>query len=222
MEIVTKINQILQEYSSGDKLNAYKKLKKIFSQHQSNNKIRFNIAVMEQELGFTTTARNNYTFLIEKENHLKSMINLYLLELKEEKNIDALNIINKILDKNNSLTNVLVDKAFVYYKLNKIKESLDICTSLLKQTENDVRVLNILGLCYFRKKDYKKAESFFLNGLEIDTNFIPLLNSLGIITKSKLSQEDLDVQLCDIGPPLKDITNGMKINDTTTTFQTTN
>ena len=68
MEIVTKINQIIQEYSSGDKLNAYKKLKKIFSQHQSNNKIRFNIAVMEQELGFTTTARNNYTFLIEKEN----------------------------------------------------------------------------------------------------------------------------------------------------------
>ena len=179
MEIVTKINQILQEYSSGDKLNAYKKLKKIFSQHQSNNKIRFNIAVMEQELGFTTTARNNYTFLIEKENHLKSMINLYLLELKEEKNIDALNIINKILDKNNSLTDVLVDKAFVYYKLNKIKESLDICTSLLKQTKNDVRVLNILGLCYFSKKDYKKAESLFLNGLKIDTNFIPLLNSLG-------------------------------------------
>ena len=120
MEIVTKINQILQEYSSGNKINAYKKLKKIFSQHKSNNKIRFNIAVMEQELGFTAAARNNYTFLINKENHLKSMINLYLLELKEEKNIDALNIINKILDKDNSLTNVWVDKAFVYYKLNKL------------------------------------------------------------------------------------------------------
>ena len=73
MEIVKKINQILQEYSSGNKVNAYKKLKKIFFQHQSNNKIRFNIAVMEQELGFTTEARNNYTFLIDKENHLKSM-----------------------------------------------------------------------------------------------------------------------------------------------------
>ena len=138
MEIVTKINHILQEYSSGNKINAYKKLKKIFSQHKNNNKIRFNIAVMEQELGLTAAARNNYTFLIDKENHLKSMINLYLLELKEDKNIDALNIINKILDKDSSLTNVLVDKAFVYYKLNKIKESLDICTSLLKQTENDV------------------------------------------------------------------------------------
>ena len=179
MEIVKKINQILQEYSSGNKVNAYKKLKKIFFQHQSNNKIRFNIAVMEQELGFTTEARNNYTFLIDKENHLKSMINLYLLELKEEKNIDALNIINKILDKDNSLINVLVDKAFVYYKLNKIKESLDICTSLLKQKKSDVRVLNILGLCFFAKKNYKEAESIFLNGLDIDPNFIPLLNSLG-------------------------------------------
>ena len=179
MKIVTRINQILQEYSSGKKINAYKKLKKIFSQHQSNNKIRFNIAVMEQELGFTTAARNNYTFLINKENHLKSMINLYLLELKEEKNSDALIIINKILNKNSSLINVLVDKAFVYYKLNKIKESLDICTSLLKQSEDNFKVLNILGLCHFAKKNYKKAESIFLKGLEIDTNFIPLLNSLG-------------------------------------------
>jgi len=63
--------------------------------------------------------------------------------------------------------------------LNKIKESLDICTSLLKQSENNIGVLNILGLCHFAKKDYKKAESIFLKGLEIDTNFIPLLNSLG-------------------------------------------
>ena len=96
MEIVTKINRILQEYSTGNKINAYKKLKKIFSQHKNNNKIRFNIAVMEQELGFTAAAKNNYTFLINKESHLKSMINLYLLELKEDNNINALNIINKI------------------------------------------------------------------------------------------------------------------------------
>ena len=120
MEIVKKINKILQEYASVNKISAYKKLKKIFSQNKNNNKIRFNIAVMEQGLGLTTAARNNYTILINKENHLKSMINLYLLELKEDKNIDALNIINKILDKDSSLTNVLVDKAFVYYKLNKI------------------------------------------------------------------------------------------------------
>ena len=93
MEIVTKINQILQEYSSGNKASSYKKLKKIFSQHQNNNKLRFNIAVMEQELGFTAAARNNYTFLINKENHLKSMINLYLLELKDNKNIRVIFLI---------------------------------------------------------------------------------------------------------------------------------
>ena len=38
MKIVTKINQILQEYSTGNKINAYKKLKKIFSKYQSNKK----------------------------------------------------------------------------------------------------------------------------------------------------------------------------------------
>ena len=34
-----------------------------------------------------------------------------------------------------------------------------------------------------------------------------LLNSLGIITKSTLNQDDLDTPLCDNGPLLKDITN---------------
>ena len=54
---------------------------------------------MEQELGFTAAARNNYTFLINKENHLKSMINLYLLELKEEKNINVLVLAARIDEK---------------------------------------------------------------------------------------------------------------------------
>ncbi len=66
MEIVTKINQILQEYSSGNKASSYKKLKKIFSQHQNNNKLIFNIDLIEQELGFTIESSNNFTFLMDK------------------------------------------------------------------------------------------------------------------------------------------------------------
>ena len=55
----------------------------------------------------------------------------------------------KILDKDNSLINVLVDKAFVYYKLNKIKESLDICIALLKKTICSFKL--ILTICLYCK-----------------------------------------------------------------------
>ena len=59
MEIEKKINEILREFSLDNKLQAYKKLKKIFSNYQTNNKIRYNIAVMEKELGFKNQARIN-------------------------------------------------------------------------------------------------------------------------------------------------------------------
>ena len=95
------------------------------------------------------------------------------------------------------------DKAFVYYKLNKINESLDICTALLKQKKSDIRVLNILGLCHFAKKNYKKAESIFLKGLDINTNFIPLLNSLGRLyheTRESIKAEKMFLKALAIQP----------------------
>ena len=51
------------------------------------------------------------------------MVNLYNLEIKEEKYNDALKIINKVLELNNNLEFVAKDKAFVFLKLNKIDES---------------------------------------------------------------------------------------------------
>jgi len=179
MEISEKINEILREYSTGNKLKAYKNLKRIFSKNKNNNKMRYNIAFMEQELGFKNLAKKNYKFLIEKEHHIKSMMNLYLLDLKDENYIGALKIIELILKKHPSQYNVLRDKAYVFYKIKKIEESLNICSYLIRNNNEDYLALNIMGLCNFSLKKYKEAEKILLKGLKINQNSVPLLNSLG-------------------------------------------
>ena len=47
--IVTEINNILSIYLSGNKNIAYEKLKKISKKYPANEKIKFNLAFMEQD-----------------------------------------------------------------------------------------------------------------------------------------------------------------------------
>ena len=84
MNINHKINKALKEFSLGNRESAYQKLKKLFNENKENHLLRFNLAVVEQALNLNEQAKNNYNFLVEKTSHLKSMVNLYLLYLKED------------------------------------------------------------------------------------------------------------------------------------------
>ena len=139
----------------------------------------YNLAVMEKELWFKDLAREKFKFLIHQEDHLKSMINLYLLDLKDEKYLSALKITNLILQKDPTQKDVLRDKAYILYKIQNIEESQKICLFLLQNNNQDYLTLNILGLIYFNKKNFKKAEDIFIKGLKINKNSAVLLNSLG-------------------------------------------
>ena len=56
MNLSNKLNAILKDYSEGNKRSAYKKFKKIYIQNNKNIKLRYNLAVMQQELGFLDEA----------------------------------------------------------------------------------------------------------------------------------------------------------------------
>ena len=59
MNIANKLNEILKEYSSGDKHIAYNKFKKIFLKNKESAKLRYNLAVMQSELGLIFEAKKN-------------------------------------------------------------------------------------------------------------------------------------------------------------------
>ena len=76
MNISDKLNLILREYSSGNKESAYKKFKKIYLKNNKNIKLRYNLAVMQQELGLLDEAETNYISLIESNEDTKYKIRI--------------------------------------------------------------------------------------------------------------------------------------------------
>ena len=122
MNLNSQINNILKRFEKGDKLKSYKELEKIFKKNKDNNLLRYNIAVIQQNLNLNKEARINYKHLIKVENNVKAMINLYNMDIVEANYYDALNTIESIL-KIKTIESVDKDRAFVLYKLNRIEEA---------------------------------------------------------------------------------------------------
>ena len=65
-DVASTINKILRKYLKGNKKNAYVELKKISKEYPSNEKLKFNLAFMEQDQGNIPEAKKSYLFLINK------------------------------------------------------------------------------------------------------------------------------------------------------------
>ncbi len=181
----TKINNILEEFKSGNKLQAYEKLKLILNKNIKNLKLRFNIAVLEENLNLNEQARINYNYIIKKEKNFKALVNLYNLDIKEEKYENAISTIEAALQINNELDFVIKDKAFVLLKLNRVDEAKKICNLLLLKNKKDLDVLNVLGLCFLTTKDLKRSKEIFEEIISYDKQNISALNSLGRLYHEK-------------------------------------
>ena len=136
MNLISQINNILKRFEKGDKLTSYKELQEIFKKNKDNNLLRYNLAVIQQNLNLNEEARINYNHLIKAEKNLKAMINLYNMDIVEGNFYEALNTIESIL-KIKIIENVDKDKAFVLYKLNRIEEAKKICLFYLKNNSKD-------------------------------------------------------------------------------------
>ena len=98
MNLISQINNILKRYETGDKLKSYRDLQKIFKRNKDNNLLRYNLAVIQQELNLNQEAKINYIHLIKTENSLKAMINLYNIYISEANYYEALNTTYSILN----------------------------------------------------------------------------------------------------------------------------
>ncbi len=177
MNLISQINIILKRFEEGDKLKSYKELQKIFKKNKDNNLLRYNLAVIQQNLNFNKEARINYNHLIKVEKNLKAMINLYNMDIVEANYYEALNTIENIL-KIKPIENVEKDKSFVLYKLNRIEEAKKICIFYLKKNNKDLVSLSIIGQCLFHEGNYDEAIKIFEGILQIDSKNISALNSL--------------------------------------------
>ena len=179
MTIVDEINLALKQYNKGKKNYAYKKIIKIFLKNKNNLKLRYNVAVIEQDLGLFKQAEENYKFLINNNFDIRSKINLYNLYIKQNQFNNALVLIEEVIKENDQILITYQDKANVLYKLKNYDESINECKSIIKLEPQNIKILNLLGLCYLKKENFDLAKNTFLNALNIDQNNIITLNYLG-------------------------------------------
>ncbi len=177
MNLISQINVILKRFETGDKLKSYEDLKNIFKKNKDNNLLRYNLAVIQQNLNLNKEARINYNHLIKVEKNLKAMINLYNMDIIEANYYEALNTIENILEIK-KIESVYKDKAFILYKLNRIEEAKKICIYYLKKNNKDLGVLTVIGQCMFHERNYGEAIKIFKNILKIDPKNLSALNSL--------------------------------------------
>ena len=177
MNLISQINVILRKFETGNKLKSYKELQKIFKKNKGNNLLRYNLAVIQQRLNMNKEARINYNHLIKNEKNLKAMINLYNMDITEANYYEAFNTIESIL-KIKTIENIIKDKAFVLYKLNRIEEAKKICIFYLNKNNKDLGFLTVIGQCLFHERKYDEAIKIFENILQIDSKNLSALNSL--------------------------------------------
>jgi Flp pilus assembly protein TadD len=179
MNLSNKLNSILKEYSVGNKTSAYKKFKKIYLQSNKDIKLRYNLAVMQQELGLLDEAETNYISLIKHKDEPKYNINLYNLYITKGLYLDALKIIDFIKLKNLSLIKVDQDRAYILYLIKNYQDSIYQCYEVLKSDDANVHTLNTLGLCFLKLQRYDEADKTLLKAISLDSENIVILNSLG-------------------------------------------
>ncbi len=179
MNLSNKLNSILKEYSEGHKKSAYKKFKKVYLKNNKDIKLRFNLAVMQQELGLLYEAELNYISLIKNNPDIKYKINLYNLYITKGLLNNALEIIDSILAQNLGSVQVNQDRAYILYLLKDYEESIKECHKILKVDENNSNALNTLGLCFLNIQKYNEANKALIKALKINKNNIKVLNSLG-------------------------------------------
>jgi len=185
MSLLNKLNKILKEYSTGNKNLAYKRYKKFYLQNNKNFKLRYNLAVMQQELGLLEEAQTNYESLIDEINLYNLYINKNLLE-------KALDITNDILENEPDLYKVHEDKAYLLYLLKKYQESESECNKILNKNENNVSALNTLGLCFFDLKKYEEANKILIKSLNLDPKNNEILNALGRLKHELRKSEEAE------------------------------
>ena len=119
MTLIQQLNNILKEYSEGNKVSAYKKFKKLYLKNNKNIKMRYNLAVMQQEIGYIDEAESNYKYLIKNNKDLKSKINLYNIYLSKNFFEGALKLIIDVENENQNILQVKQDKAYVLFRLKR-------------------------------------------------------------------------------------------------------
>jgi len=174
------LNQILSNFSKGNKIESFNKLKKFIKKYPKNNIARYNFGYMCEILNNKELAIANYKKVISNDqNHWQSRFNLYLIYLNQQQYTLALKLVNEVLKIKKNYQPAQRDKALILNYLNKPDEAIILAKNSIKQNSEDYVAYNTMGLILIALKKYEEAEKIFLQAIKINSNYISSYNNLG-------------------------------------------
>ena len=69
--------------------------------------------------------------------------------------------------------------SLAYQSKGNYEKSVEIMEKALQANSENPHFLNNIGLSYYKLDEFKKAEKFYLRGLETEPRYINILNNLG-------------------------------------------
>ena len=180
MDVPDKINKSIKLFQSGEKEKAKKSLSEILLKDNKNIIARYNLALMQSETNEINDSILNYKYIlgIEK-NNWKSILNLYVINLRQKNYNEALVLINQLLSIKKDYQPALRDKAYVYLMQKNPEEGLKIILESIEQNKNDYLAINILGMIYMELGSYDLSNQALKEAMRINKQYVPSINNLG-------------------------------------------
>lgn len=145
--------------------------------------------------GQYTQARDAYTKAYNIDNNLaEAVFNLGCLRLETRVYDDAINQFKTYQMLRPQSTAALHYQALAHIALNELLEAQDIYDRLLRQSPEDAKAFNGMGLIQQRKGNNTESYNYFHTALERDAEYTPSLWNKGMIAHPALQRPDLAVQ----------------------------
>jgi len=140
-------------------------------------------------------ARDAYTKAYNINNNLaEAVFNLGCLRLETRVYDDAINQFKTYQMLRPQSTAALHYQALAHIALNELLEAQDIYDRLLRQSPEDAKAFNGMGLIQQRKGNNTESYNYFHTALERDAAYTPALWNKGMIAHPALQRPDLAVQ----------------------------
>ncbi len=137
--------------------------------------------VLQKNNNKPAEAQKTFQSFLEKfPNNFEARLQLAVILLEEGNASDALNYLTPILDfEKNPDPSFFYLLGKTYFKLNKWNQALIHFKNYKTQYPDDHNVHHFLGLIHFQKKNYTKAQGYYLKSVELKPNYTPYINRLG-------------------------------------------
>ena len=174
-----ELNRILQDFQKGLVKESIIKIKDYIKRFPKDLTAKYNYAIILEKKNKKIEASTLYKHILKKNpNHWQSLTNLYLFYFNDSNYLDALPLVEKIIELKPNYQPALRDHAHILYRLNKLDIALKKILLSVKLNPKDHIALNVMGMIYSGLKDTKTSKKIYEQAISLKPSYAPSYSNM--------------------------------------------